>query len=1601
MAPDSLDIPGVSRALTEAIRICPAPTAPLFADLNAALVAILAPLTAAARTSSTAHPSWQSTLVLIQRFADAIIDTLTPLNFNNTEAWEAHVQKFITDAKALNKNLDSKGLYTAFVPSFAQQRLWEKIAVLLAGDDHEKFFGPDGEKLRHIFINLDIFYSAIEALLRAPCTVKGISNALVRLADSQATKDNSLALETLSPGKIQAPIKITRFIQLRRSINNFLNGRKLAALPIEEGRTIVKLCHLLWCGGDLSVEPDDVDPEKEYIKKILEFELDGSDIGFPTTIGASSYSVVYEATFKVPDDDWAQVLWRSRVAVKMFLPYSISVDREPYFRQASLRVGTFSHPSLLLVHMTNWPQGVTPELMPGERCVKDVFVVSEFMTHNLRTARHLPALASPRTRLRILSDVASALSYLHRMGIAHMSIMPENIFVRVYSDELYGPAKVDVTNLFKHALFPSWTETYMNKQWLYRPPERVGEGNVFFTADSWSFGVLACYLMSEGADREENFYTSMKATKSQRKAVKEWCSTLANATLRTFILECLRENPEDRLVMTEIFDRVQCLLESMFTDDADPITPSRRVQNGTSIVDEEEQEKVMQAHGMSGINMDLHDSSSDCDAVMDSADDIGHARNGSSLRQNGHSILGNKRKRSSTMNWSATSGRANAANGGIASSSTRSAADRGRDAKRARSRKAINVSKDSKRGSQSGSRNAQPGVEVHEADVTSVAQDSRTIRRSFRRTLSNRRTQSESISIGHRRNSAGRSVTGKRLNDGRMSSSSGSWSDDEFAILIERKGPGRPRGDAQQVQKLQSDTQPPPQAQQETPQRPDGPALLPLRRSESPTPSERAKAGDTNQEAELLLESGKPGCITQAAKLFKKAADCGHARAQVNYGHCLELGRGVRQDFGEAAYYFQVAAEQGDPSGQLKIGLCHEFGRGTKKDDKVAFKWYSKSAEQGNAQAQLNLGIAYQNGRGVKADHVKAAELYRNAAQSGDLAVAKLNLGVLYEEGKGVPVDFSKAYKLYEEAAKGGSHEALLNLAYCHQRGRGCELNLSRAAVMFIRAADHGNKVAKYRAGQCYELGEGVAINFTKAAHYYRQAAEADSLKAMYNLGRFYLKGIGVEKAPNKAFKLFEAASTNGHVPSTVMLGWCYDNAKGVRESSDKAVQNYKKAAAAGNPRAKVYLGYKYELGRGVKTNKSTAVRLYRESAAAGCPKGETALGQCYQFGYGMNKCITTAVTYYEKAVEKGDDGACEELGKILRDGAEVDQDEARAVECFKKGAEAGNVNCMVYYGELLFYGRGIAKDQSAAVEQFQKAADLGGAEGYRWLGDCYSEGGGVDVNLKKAAECYMEGGKLGSSVAQTSLGVSYEHGHGVPVNGTKALEMYRRAASSGGNFTAMNNLGILYEKGKFVKKDFQRAFKFYQKAWDGGNVDSICNLADCYANGHGVQRDMAKALQLYQEASDLGQAGAQCELGACYYFGRGVQPDYPKAVDLFCKAMRSEPEAARHLGVAYFDGNGVSQSFEKALELFMKAVSEGNHDAYLNLGLCYEFGHGVDKNMEQAARCYRQAMDSGNKTAARCLGKLYILGCGVEKNVGEAYRLFRENPLAVDQIMS
>ncbi len=143
------------------------------------------------------------------------------------------------------------------------------------------------------------------------------------------------------------------------------------------------------------------------------------------------------------------------------------------------------------------------------------------------------------------------------------------------------------------------------------------------------------------------------------------------------------------------------------------------------------------------------------------------------------------------------------------------------------------------------------------------------------------------------------------------------------------------------------------------------------------------------------------------------------------------------------------------------------------------------------------------------------------------------------------------------------------------------------------------------------------------------------------------------------------------------------------------------------------------------------------------------------------------------------------------------------------------------------------------------------------------------------------------------------------------------------------------------------------------GDVMAQKFLAYRYDIGQGVKKDYEKAAYWYEKAAEQGDAVAQCNLGWCYDEGKGVIQNYEKARSLYQKAVcffaksaeEGDARAQNSLGVCYAHGRGVEQDYEKAVYWYTKAAEQGNRIAQKNLDIVSKQIE-VEKGLKRCAHC-------------------------------------------------
>jgi TPR repeat protein len=103
----------------------------------------------------------------------------------------------------------------------------------------------------------------------------------------------------------------------------------------------------------------------------------------------------------------------------------------------------------------------------------------------------------------------------------------------------------------------------------------------------------------------------------------------------------------------------------------------------------------------------------------------------------------------------------------------------------------------------------------------------------------------------------------------------------------------------------------------------------------------------------------------------------------------------------------------------------------------------------------------------------------------------------------------------------------------------------------------------------------------------------------------------------------------------------------------------------------------------------------------------------------------------------------------------------------------------------------------------------------------------------------------------------------------------------------ADNNLGVLYSRGLFVRKDPVEAVRWWRLAADHGSAAGQINLGFALQSGSGVAPDETAAAEWYEKAARQGVVEAANNLGTLYANPMTRKPDLVQARVWLKRALR------------------------------------------------------------------------------------------------------------------
>ena len=170
------------------------------------------------------------------------------------------------------------------------------------------------------------------------------------------------------------------------------------------------------------------------------------------------------------------------------------------------------------------------------------------------------------------------------------------------------------------------------------------------------------------------------------------------------------------------------------------------------------------------------------------------------------------------------------------------------------------------------------------------------------------------------------------------------------------------------------------------------------------------------------------------------------------------------------------------------------------------------------------------------------------------------------------------------------------------------------------------------------------------------------------------------------------------------------------------------------------------------------------------------------------------------------------------------------------------------------------------------------------------------------------------------------------------------------------------------------------------GNPRAQNNLGVMYERGHGVSKDYKKAKIWFDRAAQQDLEEAKVNLGLLYYSGSGVTQNFEKAFALFFDAAQNKlPEANHMLGLLNYFGLGTLSNLPAAKQYFEAAAVKGYAESQYMLGYLYQSGDLGEKRSDLAYLWSKIASDYGELEIAQDLNYLTTLQLDDEEQAEQA----------------
>lgn len=609
------------------------------------------------------------------------------------------------------------------------------------------------------------------------------------------------------------------------------------------------------------------------------------------------------------------------------------------------------------------------------------------------------------------------------------------------------------------------------------------------------------------------------------------------------------------------------------------------------------------------------------------------------------------------------------------------------------------------------------------------------------------------------------------------------------------------------------------------------------------------------------------------------------------------------------------------------------------------------------------------------------------------------------------PKDLEKGREYLLESAERGFSPAQNYMGICRVHGlHGFRKSKRQSANWFEQAANQGDAFAQINIGLSYYSGIGVWKNHAKAKDWLLKAMDPEADFPRPVAPDDYWEAIQGEPGEETVDLLRTGSmsdlSYTERIKAASLLSSIFQKEKELEEAHKYAVfaSGFEKNSKDGNYGQAIQAALNYAFGEGTEKNREAAQAMLEFSKQL-------------QRNWVQNFVHSLGVDQFLDEFELG---ALQELLKDVAEEAatnvgfqvanrfsDEDSDEwdvEEAIPWYEMAAESGRAWAMLNLAFIYSDPESGMKDDEKALHWFTQASEKGNHTiGNLNSGICYFHGIGTDKDPDAAQEFFDDSRDVSFACYRASEG---EVPDGV-MTYDEAFDWHKKSIKGRDvDPHALYLMGIRYEKGWGVERNYSRSYSHYWKAAKAGHAEAMTEVALDYGFGLSHTANLEKAYDFLLEADELGSKNAPYYLGFFNANGYGVEEDDDKAIEWYEKSLEVNPESSSSLNNMNRilherleelmeqdspDPDEVKRTSKVVIENYEKASEMGNRAAAYNLGRIYYFGRLVDQDYRKAYEYFQLAADRGEEDANFYLGQMHHYGEGMPKTPREAAFYYRK----------